>query len=147
LKIVSVEAVPLAVSFKRTFRFGTTDRSTSPNVVLVVRTDDDQVGYGEACPVPAFTSETQASVVELIEQRVEPVLIGQDPTRRGPLLADLARVLKFAPFTTAAVDTALLDLTGRGAWSAGVGIARRGLPGPRRGAWLCGMGRGPRLHG
>jgi L-alanine-DL-glutamate epimerase-like enolase superfamily enzyme len=113
LKIVSVEAVPLAVSFKRTFRFGTTDRSTSPNVVLVVRTDDDQVGYGEACPVPAFTSETQASVVELIEQRVEPVLIGQDPTRRGPLLADLARVLKFAPFTTAAVDTALLDLTGR----------------------------------
>ena len=113
MKITSVEAVPLAVAFRQTFRFGTTDRSTSPNVVLIIRTDDGHVGYGEACPVPAFTSETQASVVELVEQRVAPVLLGRDPTRRAPLLADLNRVLKFAPFTTDAVDTALLDLTGR----------------------------------
>lgn len=49
----------------------------------------------------------------MVEQRVAPVLRGQDPTRRGPLLADLAKVLASAPFTTAAVDTALLDLTGR----------------------------------
>src|SRR3954453_16231377 len=113
MRIVAVEEVPLAVSFRETFRFGTTDRTTSPNGVVLLRTDDDHVGYGEACPVPAFTSETQASVVELVEQAVPPVLPGRDPPLRGPLLAALARVLKFAPFTTAAVDTALLDLTGR----------------------------------
>jgi muconate cycloisomerase len=33
--------------------------------------------------------------------------------QRVPLLAELARVLRFAPFTLAAVDTALLDLAGR----------------------------------
>jgi muconate cycloisomerase len=44
---------------------------------------------------------------------VAPALRGRDPEHRVPLLADLARVLKFAPFTTAAVDTALLDLVGR----------------------------------
>jgi muconate cycloisomerase len=113
VKITAVEAVPLAVSFKEAFRFGTTDRTTSPNVVVVVRTDEGPVGYGEACPVPAFTSETQSSIIELVERRVAPVLTGGDPLNRTPLLHALARVLRFAPFTVAAVDTALLDLAGR----------------------------------
>jgi L-alanine-DL-glutamate epimerase-like enolase superfamily enzyme len=113
VKIRSVEAIPLAASFKKIFRFGTTDRSTSPNVILRVTTDEGLVGYGEACPVQAFTSETQASIVELVEGRVAPTLVGRDATQRLPLLADLARVLRFAPFTDAAVDTALLDLLGK----------------------------------
>ncbi|MGH2863291.1 MAG: mandelate racemase/muconate lactonizing enzyme family protein [Solirubrobacteraceae bacterium] len=113
MRIESVEAIPIAASFKATFRFGTTDRQTSPNVVVVLRTDEGLIGYGEACPVPAFTSETQRSIVELVEERVRPVLIGRDPQQRAPLLNDIARVLRFAPFTIAAVDTALLDLVGR----------------------------------
>jgi L-alanine-DL-glutamate epimerase-like enolase superfamily enzyme len=113
MRIVAVEAVPLAVSFRETFRFGTTDRTTSPNVVVLLRSDDGHVGYGEACPVPAFTSETQASIVELVETRVAPLLLGRDPLDRAPLLDAIARVLRFAPFTIAAVDTALLDLAGR----------------------------------
>jgi L-alanine-DL-glutamate epimerase-like enolase superfamily enzyme len=113
MKITSVEAVPLAVSFRSTFRFGTTDRSTSPQVVVVIRTDDGVVGYGEACPVPAFTSETQSGIVELVEQRIAPALTGKDPVNRVALLAELAKVVRFAPFTIAAVDTALLDLVGR----------------------------------
>lgn len=113
MKIQSVEAIPLAASFKQTFRFGTIDRSTSPNVVIIIRTDEGAVGYGEAVPVPAFTSETPTSIVELVETRVSGVLSGRDPFDRQPLLADLAKALKFAPFTTAAVDMALLDLQGR----------------------------------
>jgi L-alanine-DL-glutamate epimerase-like enolase superfamily enzyme len=113
VRITSVEAVPLAATFKQVFRFGTTDRSTSPNVIVRIATDDGLVGYGEACPVQAFTSETQASVVELVETRVAPTLVGRDVAQCVPLLADLARVLRSAPFTVAAVDTALLDLLGR----------------------------------
>jgi len=114
MRIVAVEEVPLAVSFRETFRFGTTDRTTSPNGVVLLRSDDGHVGYGEACPVPAFTSETQASIVEMVETRVAPVLLGRDPLDRAPLLDAIARVLRFAPFTVAAVDTAVLDLAGRG---------------------------------
>lgn len=115
MKIQSVEAIPLAASFKSMFRFGTIDRSTSPNVVVIIRTTDGHVGYGEACPVPAFTSETQSSVVEIIEQRVAPALVGRNPEDRLPLLHSIGKVLRFAPFTVAAIDTALLDLLGR-AW-------------------------------
>src|SRR4051794_15101220 len=113
MRIVAVEEVPLAVSFRETFRFGTTDRTTSPNGVVLLRSDDGHVGYGEACPAPAFTSETQASIVELVETRIAPVLRGRDPLHRAPLLDEVARVLRSAPFTVAAVDTALLDLVGR----------------------------------
>lgn len=113
MKIHSIEAIPVAASFRSTFRFGTTDRSTSPNVIVRIETDDGVVGYGEACPVPAFTAETQQSIVELVEQRVSPVLLGQNPEHRLPLLVALGKVLKGAPFTTAAVDTALLDVLGR----------------------------------
>ena len=113
MRITAVEAIPLSASFKQVFRFGTTDRTTSPNVIVAIRTDEDLVGYGEACPVPAFTSETQASIVELVETRVAPVLLGRDATQRNPLLADLSRVLRFAPFTVAAIDTALLDVAGK----------------------------------
>jgi L-alanine-DL-glutamate epimerase-like enolase superfamily enzyme len=113
MRIRAVEAIPLAASFEQVFRFGTTDRTTSPNVVVRIETDEGVVGYGEACPVHAFTSETQASVVELVESRVAPTLVERDALQRVPLLAELARVLRFAPFTLAAVDTALLDLAGR----------------------------------
>jgi L-alanine-DL-glutamate epimerase-like enolase superfamily enzyme len=112
MKIQSIEVIPLAASFRSTFRFGTTDRSTSPNVVVILRTDDGAVGFGEACPVLAFTSETQHSIVELVEQRVAPVLAGRDPEHRLAILHDLTLVLKSAPFTVTAVDTALLDLLG-----------------------------------
>jgi len=111
--IRAVEAIPIAASFKQVFRFGTTDRSSSPNVIVRITSDEGVAGYGEACPVPAFTSETQASIVELVETRVAPLLVGRDAAERVPLLADLARALRFAPFTTAAVDTALLDLIGK----------------------------------
>lgn len=113
MQIRSVEAIPLAASFRQVFRFGTTDRTTSPNVIIRITTTDGVVGHGEACPVPAFTSETQSSIVELVETRVAPTLVGHDASQRLPRLADLHRVLRFAPFTTAAVDTALLDLVGR----------------------------------
>jgi muconate cycloisomerase len=113
MRITVIEAIPLAVSFKQVFRFGTTDRATSPNVVVRIATDEGVVGYGEACPVQAFTSETQATVVELVETRVAAALTGRDPLQRVPLLTELARSLRFAPFTLAAVDTALLDLAGR----------------------------------
>jgi len=113
MKIESIEAIPLAASFNTTFRFGTTDRSTSPNVIVIIRTDDGHVGYGEAVPVPAFTSETQRSIVELVEERIAPVAVGRNPYDRQPLLADIAKVLRFAPFTISAFDMALLDLQGR----------------------------------
>lgn len=113
MKIVQVEAIPLDIQFTQTFSFGTTDRKRSPNVILTLTTDDGLVGFGEACPVPAFTGETQESIVKVVAERVQPLLIDADPLAREPLIRSLERQLLGCPFTLTAVDIALWDLAGK----------------------------------
>src|SRR3954452_22172820 len=113
VRIARVEAVPLDARLKTPFRFGNVVRTTSANVLVRVVGADGLVGYGEACPVPQLTAETQESVVALIEQRVVPELVGEDARRWRPLVARISRRLFQASFTQAAVDMALLDLAGK----------------------------------
>lgn len=113
MKIRSVEAIPLDVRFKETFSFGSTDRNRSPNVIVRMTTDEGVVGYGEACPMPAFTGETQESVTATIEGRLEDLLVGRDPLQREPIVRDLDKVLFRSPFTLAAIDVALWDIAGK----------------------------------
>ena len=112
-RIVSVDAIPLEAGFAQLFKFGTVDRRRSSNVVVRIRTDSGAVGYGEACPVVAFTSETQESIVLSVEGVVRDALVGRSAQDRAPLLDDLAARLPTAPFTLAAADIGLLDLQGK----------------------------------
>src|SRR3954466_15173842 len=113
VRIARVEAVPLDARLKTPFRFGNVVRTTSANVLVRIVGEDGLVGYGEACPVPQLTAETQESVVALVEQRVAPELIGEDARHWRPLLTRVAKRLFQASFTQSAVDMALLDLTGK----------------------------------
>lgn len=113
MTIERLEAIPLRARFKQTLRFGTTDRSESGNVIVKLTDQDGRVGYGEACPIAAFSRETPESVVSHLEQWVRPIVIGANALDRQPLLARLAPGLTANPFATAAVDTALLDLAGK----------------------------------
>jgi L-alanine-DL-glutamate epimerase-like enolase superfamily enzyme len=113
VRIARVEAVPLDARLKTPFRFGNVVRTTSANVLVRIVDDDGLVGYGEACPVPQLTAETQESVVALIEQRIAPELVGEDALQWRPLLGRVAKRLFQASFTQAAVDMALLDLAGK----------------------------------
>jgi L-alanine-DL-glutamate epimerase-like enolase superfamily enzyme len=113
MRIARVEAVPLDARLKTPFRFGNVVRTTSANVLVRVVAEDGLVGYGEACPVPQLTAETQESVVALVEQRVAPELVGEDARRWRPLVGRVAARLFQASFTQAAVDMALLDLAGK----------------------------------
>jgi L-alanine-DL-glutamate epimerase-like enolase superfamily enzyme len=113
VRIARIEAVPLEARLKTPFRFGNVVRTTSANVLVRVVAEDGLVGYGEACPVPQLTAETQESVVALVEQRVAPELVGEDARHWRPLLGRVATRLFQASFTQAAVDMALLDLAGK----------------------------------
>jgi glycine/D-amino acid oxidase-like deaminating enzyme len=86
MKIARVEAVPLDARLKAPFRFGNVVRTTSANVLVRVVGEDGLVGYGEACPVPQLTAETQESVVALVEQRVAPELVGEDARQWRPII-------------------------------------------------------------
>jgi L-alanine-DL-glutamate epimerase-like enolase superfamily enzyme len=113
VRVIHVEAIPLGATLRQPFKFGNVVRTRSTNVLVKVTADDGHVGWGEACPVPQLTGETAASVVEAIRDRVEPALLHADPRSWRTLSTKLSEVLYGYPFTRAAVETALLDLTGR----------------------------------
>src|SRR3954471_19106105 len=100
-------AVPLAARARAAIRFGNVVRTMSPNVLVRVTTEDGLVGYGEACPVPQLTAETQEAVVALVERRVASELVGRDAHHWRPLISRVGKRLFQATFTLAAVEMAL----------------------------------------
>lgn len=128
MKIDSVEAIPLRAEFDRPFRFAGVERTDSQNVIVVIRTDEGVVGYGEACPVPHLSAMGQQGIVRVIEEIAAPMLTGSDPRSFRRLMGMLERAIANEPFSLAALDTALLDVTSR---SMGVSIAKL-LGGPYR---------------
>ncbi len=83
-----------------------------PHVILELETDDGQVGYGEASPLPRFTGETVESIKLLLETQFVPAILGSNPLD----LAALHGKLAFLPGNHTAkccVDMALHDLIGR----------------------------------
>jgi muconate cycloisomerase len=112
-RIRSVEAIPLRIGFKETFRFGSVDRKQSANVIVRITTNDGVIGYGEACPVPAFTAETQESITATINGPLCERLVGENPLHIRPIMRSLEPRLMHRPFTLAAIDIALWDLAGK----------------------------------
>ncbi|SRR5579871_48385 len=113
MRITALEAIPLRAAFSRSFSFGTVDRTVSHNVVLKLTSDDGIHGFGEACPVGAFSGETQESVVQLLEGPVREMILNADPFQHAALVKQLEPRLHGCPFTLAAVDMALYDLAGK----------------------------------
>lgn len=78
-----------------------------------LQSDDGSEGYGEATLAPVWSGESQGGAREAIERLLAPVLIGQDPRNVRALSLAMDRVLIGNPFTKAALEMALLDLSAK----------------------------------
>ncbi len=115
MKITRVEAVPVNVPLKPQMRTTTSHgvHATSPYVVVRVHTDGGLVGLGEATLAPRWSGETSLGSVAIIEGLIAPVLVGEDPTQITRLRQKLEATIRLNPFTKAAVEMALWDLSGK----------------------------------
>lgn len=75
-------------------------------------TDTGLTGWGEASPWPVFTGTLEASAAAL-HVHLRPHIIGQNPTQVEPIMAQANRALVGHPEAKAALECALLDLTGQ----------------------------------
>jgi L-alanine-DL-glutamate epimerase-like enolase superfamily enzyme len=83
------------------------------STVVELLTDDGNSGFGEVCPLgpfylPAFGAGARAGIAELA-----PTLIGQDPTKIGPINRLMDRALLGHPYVKSAIDMACWDLLGK----------------------------------
>ena len=117
MKITSIEAIPINVPLKQglTTKTAHGEHIESPYVIVRVHTDEGLIGLGEATVDPRWSGETSAGCVHAIHNLIAPALTGQDPARINLLRRKMERVIKFNPFTKAAVEMALWDLAGKAA--------------------------------
>jgi L-Ala-D/L-Glu epimerase / N-acetyl-D-glutamate racemase len=78
-----------------------------------VQSDHGAEGYGEATLAPVWSGESQGGARVVVEKLLAPALIGQDPRNVRALSEAMDRVLIGNPFTKAALEMALLDLSAK----------------------------------
>lgn len=102
-----VHLVDLPVRSVRKHGIGSFSRAL--NVIVELRAEGGLVGWGEACPWPAFTGTAEAAAAA-INVHFRPHLIAADGFRTAAIMARLDKVVVGAVEAKAAVETALLDL-------------------------------------
>lgn len=117
MRITRIESIPVRVPLKpgMTARTAHGLHHTSDYVIVRVHTDQGLEGLGEATVSALWSGETSASAKGAIDGLLAPALVGTDPTKITQARRLMDFLIKRNPFTKAAVEMALWDLTGK-AW-------------------------------
>ena len=118
-KIAQIHVHTVNIPAKAVHSHGSGDVSGINAVLLQVVTDTGITGWGEASPWPVFTGTCQGCAAAL-HVHLRPHLIGGDPVQVEQHMVRAERVLVGHPEAKAALECALLDITGQ---IAGLSIA------------------------
>jgi len=102
----------VSIPAKATHSHGSGDVSAINSVLLELTTDTGLTGWGEASPWPVFTGTCEGAASAL-HTHLRPLYIGADPTQVEPIMTRAEATLVGHPEAKAALETALLDLTGQ----------------------------------
>ncbi|RLK07600.1 enolase C-terminal domain-like protein [Ruegeria conchae] len=100
-------------------------------VVLRLKSEDGNEGFGEASPWSVFTGTPEATYAAL-DRYLRPLVVGEVVTNRSAIMARAAYAVAHCTEAKAALETALLDLAGRisgiPVWSLLGGRCRETIP-------------------
>ena len=100
-------------------------------VLLRLTTDGGVVGWGEASPWSVFTGSAEASFAAL-DRYLRPLVVGSRLSDRAAIMAMAERAVAHCTEAKAALESALLDATGRATglpvWALLGGLARDRIP-------------------
>lgn len=115
MKISSIKTYPVSIPCRPEFAIVSSlgEQRVTRCVLVTVYTDEGLAGLGEANVLPVWSGETQAGAMAAIREVLAPVLIGRDPLHVTSLAEAMDRVLIGNPFSKAALEMALMDLSGK----------------------------------
>ncbi|MFZ5516214.1 MAG: mandelate racemase/muconate lactonizing enzyme family protein [Candidatus Zhuqueibacterota bacterium] len=113
MKIQRVEAWPVAMRLAEPYTIAYETIDSTVNVFLKIETDTGLCGFGCAAPDLEVTGETEATVMQVMDDVVKPQIIGADPLRFASLIGRLRPSMERHPSALAAMDMALFDLLGK----------------------------------
>jgi D-galactarolactone cycloisomerase len=115
MKIIDVRAFPVGVELDQPLRWGAMEVNVKGGIIVKVTTDEGLVGIGEA----GFSAEYFSTVGPIINERLAPLLIGEDPTQIDTLWERMYNATHMwgrrgvETYALSGVDIALWDLLGK----------------------------------
>lgn len=115
MRILEIVATPVRVPRLPRFLPKTAhgESSASEYIVLELVGESGLVGLGEVTCSPRWNGEEIVSSMAIIDRHLREILIGASVSSWRPLLDSVSSVSAKEPFLRAAVEMALLDLTGK----------------------------------
>ena len=113
MKITDIQFGMLRVPLKTAFKTALRTVDTVEDIVVIVRTDTGQVGYGEAPATAVITGDTHGSIIEAIARFIKPRLIGQEIANLNHITHLIQTALERNTSAKAAVEIAVYDLFGQ----------------------------------
>ncbi|MEM8663020.1 MAG: cycloisomerase, partial [Pseudomonadota bacterium] len=110
--VVALRVHLVEIPAKAVHSHGSGDVAGISVALLELTTDTGLTGWGEASPWPVFTGTVEAAAAAL-HTHFRPLVIGADPVLVEPLMTRAEKVLVGHPEAKAALECALLDLSGQ----------------------------------
>jgi len=113
MKIESFELKKISIPLKKTFKTALRTVNSVEDIIIIIRTDDGRVGYGEAPPTAVITGDTNGAIIGAIRENIEKTLVGEDIENIERIMFKLNRAIVGNTSARAAVDMAVYDLFGK----------------------------------
>lgn len=115
MKIMKLETIQLRVPLSCPVNMSIGSVNEVDHTIIKIFTDEGIVGLGEAATElgPIFSEEFQKSVINVIENYIKPILIGEAPSDIERILDRMDEVAKGNWFAKSAVEMALYDIVGK----------------------------------
>jgi L-alanine-DL-glutamate epimerase-like enolase superfamily enzyme len=113
MKIANIDTWMVDIPLRGAFRNAHTSKSVQRSVVVRARTDSGLEGVGNVDPSPGYSDATPDEIRSTIRERLTPALIGRDAGNIRGALREMDRVAPGALYAQAAIEMALVDLSGK----------------------------------
>ncbi len=113
MKITDLLVKRIVLPLKQPFKIALGTNFEYEGVVIQIHTDEGIKGIGEASPSPRITGETTGTVIDVIESKIKPLLIGKNPLDIEKILDEINSSILYNSSAKCAIDIALYDILGK----------------------------------
>jgi len=113
LTIKSIRAYPENLKLIEPYSISISTQYEANYVIVAIRDDKENMGFGEASPLPAYQDETQQSILETINNTLAPPLLGFDEFRVLGIIDRMDETLSRSLMAKSAIEMAVHDLVSK----------------------------------
>ena len=113
MKITNIEIGSISAALKRSFKTALRTLNSVENIIVMIKTDSGNVGFGEAPPTGVITGDTKGTILGAINTHIKKAIIGMDISYFEDIMIRLNKCIVNNTSARATIDMALYDLSGK----------------------------------